>query len=73
MSKFVGSLRRNELEGGFLELVAEDGAVYRLEGHPIDPTKFGQRVKIAGKVKSGGFGIHMTASPALHVDSIENA
>ena len=65
MSKrFIGTVRMNDLEGGFLELVTEDGDVYRISG--ASP-KVGSRVSIQGRVERGGFGIHMTG-PSLAVE-----
>ncbi|PRP96490.1 DUF5818 domain-containing protein [Enhygromyxa salina] len=68
MSKqFTGTVRHNDLEGGFLELVTDKGDVYRLSG--AQP-QVGQRVRVTGRVERGGFGIHMSG-PALEVESIE--
>jgi hypothetical protein len=68
MSKqFTGTVRKNDLEGGFLEIVTDDGDVYRLSG--ASP-KAGQRVRVTGRVERGGFGIHMSG-PALEVESIQ--
>ena len=36
MAKFLGSARRNDLEGGHWQLVADDGTEYVLEGAAID-------------------------------------
>jgi hypothetical protein len=66
--KFTGTVRHNDLEGGFLELVTDDGDVYRLSGG--SKPKVGQRVTVTGRVERGGFGIHMSG-PALEVESIE--
>jgi hypothetical protein len=65
--KFTGTVRMNDLEGGFLELVTDDGDVYRLSG--ASPA-VGKRVRVTGRVERGGFGIHMSG-PALEVESIE--
>lgn len=68
MSKtFTGTVRHNDLEGGFLELVTEGGDVYRLSGASA---RAGQRVRVKGRVERGGFGIHMSG-PALEVESLE--
>ncbi|PRP91776.1 hypothetical protein ENSA5_53580 [Enhygromyxa salina] len=68
MSKqFTGTVRKNDLEGGFLELVTEGGDVYRLSGASAE---IGQRVRVTGRVERGGFGIHMSG-PALEVESLE--
>lgn len=64
---FTGTVRMNDLEGGFLELVTDDGDVYRLSG--ASP-QVGSRVRVTGRVERGGFGIHMTG-PSLEVEKIE--
>jgi hypothetical protein len=70
MAKFTGTVQHNDLEGGFYELHADDGAVYRLTG--TFTVAAGDRVRVHGKVESGGFGLHMTG-PALAVEKIEKA
>jgi hypothetical protein len=67
MATFTGTVRHNDLEGGFLELLTDGGDIYRLSG---GSARAGQRVKVTGRVERGGFGIHMSG-PALHVESIE--
>jgi hypothetical protein len=68
MAKFTGTIRHNDLEGGFDELVTDDGDVYRLEGDVN--ASAGARVRVHGKLESGGFGIHMSG-PAIKVEKIE--
>lgn len=68
MATFTGTVRFNDLEGGFYELVTDKGDVYRLNKCTA---KAGTRVKVDGKVEAGGFGIHMTGSPTLVVKSLE--
>jgi hypothetical protein len=70
MPKFTGTVRRNDLEGGFYELHTDDGAVLRLEGG--SDLKDGRRVTVHGKLEDGGFGIHMSG-PSLTVHRIESA
>ena len=67
MAKFTGTVRMNDLEGGFLELETDDGEVYRLDGAkpPV-----GARVVVSGKIEEGGFGIHMSG-PAIRVQKFE--
>ena len=72
MPHFVGTLRANELEGGFLELVTDSGDIYRLEGQVSEDFAAGQKVRVEGKIDSGGFGIQMTG-PALQVKTISPA
>lgn len=66
---YTGTVRHNDLEGGFLELVTDGGDVFRLSGQ-LGGAKPGQRVKVSGRVERGGFGIHMSG-PSLAVDSLE--
>ncbi len=69
-SVFSGTIRHNDLEGGFYELVGDDGDVWRLEGK-FDAT-VGARVRVHGRLESGGFGIHMSG-PSIAVSKIEPA
>ncbi|MEE9384720.1 MAG: DUF5818 domain-containing protein [Nannocystaceae bacterium] len=68
MSTFSGTLRHNDLEGGFLELVTDDGDTYRLEGAKGEP---GTRVRVTGSVETGGFGLHMSG-PSIQVNKLES-
>jgi hypothetical protein len=68
MSTFTGTVRHNDLEGGFLELVTDDGDVYRLQD--AKGAQAGTRVRVHGKVEQGGFGIHMSG-PAIVVKKLE--
>lgn len=65
--QFTGTVRTNDLEGGFLEIVTDEGEVYRLSG---GNARAGQRVRVTGHVERGGFGIHMSG-PALTVEQLE--
>ena len=58
-------MRKNDLEGGFLELVTDEGDVYRLAGS----VEASGRVKVTGKIEKGGFGIHMSG-PSITVESV---
>lgn len=66
MATFTGTVRHNDLEGGFFELVTDDGDVYRLSKCTA---KAGQRVKIQGKVDDSP-SIFMSGA-SLEVKSIE--
>ena len=68
MAKFSGTIRKSDLEGGFFELVTDDGDVYRLEG--AAKVSDGDRVTVHGTVEDGGFGIHMSG-PAIKVSRVE--
>jgi formylmethanofuran dehydrogenase subunit C len=62
-----GKLERRDLEGGFWQLVAEDGKRYTLLGS-VGRMKAGARVEVEGSLDEG-FGIAM-AGPQLRVTSI---
>ena len=68
MASFTGTLRKNDLEGGFWELVTDDGDTYRLQGK----VEGSGRVVVEGSIEKGGFGIHMSG-PAIVVESIRPA
>jgi hypothetical protein len=68
MGKLTGTIRRNDLEGGFWELVADDGEHYHIDNPETALCKEGQRVEIEGTVQKDAFGIGMTG-PYLQVKS----
>jgi formylmethanofuran dehydrogenase subunit C len=70
MAKFTGTVRYNDLEGGFHELVTDDGDSYRLEGG--GKLEDGKRVTVHGDVDAGGFGIQMSG-PSIKVSKVEPA
>ena len=62
-----GKVERQDLEGGFWQLVAEDGKRYTLVG-AVGRLKPGALVEVDGNVDEG-FGIAM-AGPQLRVTSV---
>ena len=68
MSKFTGTVKRNDLEGGFWELHADDGEHYQLSGGDDALRKNGLRVEVHGHVDQKAVGIGMTG-PILAVKS----
>jgi hypothetical protein len=70
MPLFKGTMKKNELSGGFWELHAEDGKTYQLSG--ADPTLLeeGAEVEIEGKIDKQAFGIGMTG-PTIAVKSMK--
>ena len=70
MAKLKGTIKKNDLEGGFWELHADDGEHYQLRGGG-DDLEDGQRVEVEGSVDKGGFGIGMTG-PYLDVKSVRS-
>lgn len=66
MAKFQGTVKKNDLEGGFWELVADDGEHYQLRGAGNDLCVEGQRVQIDGAIAKDAMGIGMSG-PYLDV------
>lgn len=67
-----GIVRKNDLEGGFWELVTKDGERYQLRGGDAGLRVDGQSVEITGKVDQAAMGIGMTG-PILEVASWSKA
>jgi hypothetical protein len=67
--KVRGRVERRDLEGGFWQLVAEDGTRYTLVG-AIGGVKAGAQVEVEGTLDEG-FGIAM-AGPQLRVQKIRS-
>lgn len=72
MSTFKGTVKKNDLEGGFWELVDKQGEHYQLQGGDADLKVEGQEVEIEGKIESASMGIGMTGS-ILNVSSWKRA
>lgn len=70
MASYSGTVRHNDLEGGFFELHTSDGNSYRLQG--ANGLTAGAKVVVHGTIESGGFGLQMSG-PAIKVDKIEPA
>lgn len=68
MATYRGTIKKNDLEGGFWELHADDGERYQLRGADDQLLVEDQAVEIQGTVDTGGFGIGMTG-PYLDVKS----
>jgi uncharacterized protein DUF5818 len=68
MAKIKGTVRKNDLEGGFWELLADDGESYQLRGGDDALRVEGQKVTVDGKVDQDAMGIGMTG-PILDVKS----
>jgi hypothetical protein len=68
MGKFRGTVRRNDLEGGHWQLVADDGTTYVLEGSLRGIEQDGATVEIDGAVDRDAMGFAMTG-PTLRVKS----
>jgi hypothetical protein len=69
MAKLRGTIRRNELEGGFYQFVADDGTAYELEGDDPLLSRDGARVELDGTVDRQAMSITMTG-PRLKVTSV---
>jgi hypothetical protein len=70
MGRYAGTVKKNDLEGGFWELHTDDGERYQLKGGDAALLKEGARVEIEGKIDKGAFGIGMTG-PTLDVKSFK--
>ncbi|HEX3904128.1 MAG TPA: hypothetical protein VH853_14910 [Polyangia bacterium] len=68
MSKFRGTVRRNDLEGGHWQLVADDGTTYVLDGATGGIEQDGAKVEVDGAVDREAMGFAMTG-PTLRVKS----
>lgn len=65
--KIRGTIRREDLEGGFMVLVAEDGRRYLLGGATKALRQEGLQVELEGEVDPAGVGIGMTGEPVFRV------
>ena len=72
MAKFRGKIQKNDLEGGFWQLVADDGTTYVLEGALKGIDVDGARVEIDGAVDRDAMSFAM-AGPTLKVKSGKKA
>ncbi len=70
MARFTGHVRCSDLEGGVLQLEAEDGNIYELEGE-VDEKFVGQRVAIEGSVDRNAMSFSMTG-PRLMVRAVSS-
>lgn len=70
MPKFRGTIRRNDLEGGHFQLVADDGTAYQVEGSDPALKQDGARVEVEGAVDKGAMSFAMTG-PILKVTSVK--
>jgi hypothetical protein len=66
MSKFSGTVRRSDLEGGHWQLESDDGNTYVLEGATRPIEQDGAKVEVDGAVDEDAMGIAMTG-PILRV------
>ncbi len=62
MSTFTGTVKKNDLEGGFWELVDSKGEHYQLQGGDSGLQVEGQKVEIEGSIESASMGIGMSGS-----------
>jgi hypothetical protein len=70
MAKFRGTIKHNDLEGGFFQLATDDGKVYELEGADPLLRRDGLRVEIEGSFDRGTLSFTMTG-PRLKVKSVK--
>jgi len=70
MAKFRGTIRRNDLEGGHWQLVAENGSEYVLDVETGDAGLVeGAQVEVDGTIEKNDLSFAMTG-PTLRVKSI---
>ena len=62
MSTYKGTVKKNDLEGGFWELVTESGEHHQLQGADSALQVEGQKVEIQGSIESATMGIGMVGS-----------
>lgn len=73
MAKFRGTIRRNDLEGGHWQLVAENGSEYVLDVDAGDKALAdGAKVEIDGTIEKDDLSFAMTG-PTLRVKAIRGA
>jgi hypothetical protein len=70
MGKFRGTIKRNDLEGGHFQLVAEDGTAYQVDGSDPALKEDGARVEVEGAVDKGAMSFAMTG-PILKIKSVK--
>lgn len=71
MAKFLGTIRKSDLEGGHFQLEGQDGQTYVLEAkQAFAEADVGHRVEIEGTVDRNVMGFAMTG-PTLKVKSIK--
>ena len=72
MATYRGTVKKNDLEGGFWELHTDGGERYQLDSTDGGLTVEGQSVEVEGEVARDAMGIGM-ASPILKVSSWKQA
>ena len=72
MAKFRGTIRHNDLEGGYYQLLADYGTVYEIEGNDALLRRAGTRVEIDGVIDRTALSLAMTG-PRLKVKSVKTA
>ena len=70
MPKLTGTIRMNDLEGGFYQLVADDGTTYELDGNDPLLSKDGARVEMDGTVDKQTMSFRMVG-PRLKVTAVK--
>lgn len=68
MATYRGTIKRNDLEGGFWELHTEKGERYQIRGGGNDLRVQDQQVEIEGRIDKQAMSIGMTG-PILDVSS----
>jgi hypothetical protein len=68
MNSYTGVVRFSPLEGGFWQLVAEDGTTYHLVGN-LKNLKDGKRVSVEGQIEKKRLSFAMTG-PILRAEKV---
>jgi hypothetical protein len=71
MPKLKGTIRKNDLEGGFYQLIADDGTAYELEGSDPLLSRDGAKVEVDGTVDRNAMSFTMSG-PRLKVTSVKS-
>jgi hypothetical protein len=65
--RITGTIGREDLEGGFMVLVGDDGRRYLLGGATKALRQKGLRVELEGELDAAGVSIAMTGEPVFRV------
>ena len=71
MARFLGTILRSDLEGGLLQLEADSGTTFELEGD-VGEQWVGKRVAVEGSVDRNALSFSMTG-PRLIVKAVSAA
>ena len=67
--KLTGTIKREDLEGGFMVLIADDGTRYNLGGATKALRQEGLKVELEGEIDPSGVSIANDGQPVFRVKS----